>query len=149
MVQLNLPTYAVDLKKIDGKIHIFDAIRKKYLVLTPEEWVRQHFLQYLISHKGFVASLMSLEAGLKYNQRQKRTDLVVYDQTMKPLLLVECKAPSVKITDKTFQQIITYYKEVNAQYMAVTNGLEHYFFQIQHGQIHFLEDIPDYPSLKA
>src|SRR4051812_45776443 len=98
MEQLNLPPYQFKLKKTGEQIRIFDSIRKKYVVLTPEEWVRQNFLQYLIREKNFPSSLIAVEAGLKYNQLQKRTDVLVYDKTGSPFLLVECKASSVKIT---------------------------------------------------
>lgn len=144
MVQLNLPTYAVDLRKIDGKVHIFDAIRKKYLVLTPEEWVRQHFLHFLINQKGYPASLINMETGLKYNQQQKRTDLIAHNNSMEAVLLVECKAPSIKITDKTFQQIATYYSQVSSRYMVITNGLEHYCFSIKDKELFFEDEIPPY-----
>lgn len=147
MVQLNLPTYPVDMRKIDGKIHIFDAIRKKYLVLTPEEWVRQHFLQFLINQKGYPASLIKMESGLKYNQQQKRTDLIAHNNLLEAVLLVECKAPSVKITDKSFQQIATYYNQVDAQHMVLTNGLEHFCFSVIDKKLNFEKEIPFY-SLK-
>ena len=146
MVQLNLPTYPVDLRKIDGKIHIFDAIRKKYLVLTPEEWVRQHFIHFLINQKGYPASLMKMESGLKYNQQQKRTDIIACNNLLQAVLLVECKAPSVKITDKTFQQIATYYSQVDAQYMVLTNGLEHFCFSVIGKKLQFEAEVPFYEA---
>lgn len=146
MVQLNLPTYPVDLRKIDGKIHIFDANRKKYLVLTPEEWVRQHFLQFLMNQKAYPGSLIKLESGIKYNRQQKRTDLIAHNNKMQPVLLVECKAPQVKINDKTFQQIATYNSEIKAKYLVITNGLEHYCFHVVGKEIVFLEEVPTYES---
>jgi hypothetical protein len=144
MQKLNLPPYDVNLRKMGGKIHIFDPIRKKYLVLTPEEWVRQHFLQFLIQHKSYPASLVKMESGLKYHERSKRTDLVVYNRAMKPHLLVECKAPDVKITDKTFSQITNYYRQLPAKYMIITNGMEHYCFRPDAEQLVFEKDIPPF-----
>ncbi|MBL0765372.1 type I restriction enzyme HsdR N-terminal domain-containing protein [Marivirga atlantica] len=147
MVQLNLPPYEVKLQKMDGKIHIFDSIRKKYLVLTSEEWVRQHFLHFLIKHKSYPQGLISMESGIKYNQLQKRTDMVVRNRDLSPLLLVECKAPEVKLNDQVFRQITTYFKEFKAKYMIVTNGLEHYCFSIENGAISFKDEIPTYDAI--
>ncbi|MGZ4048142.1 MAG: type I restriction enzyme HsdR N-terminal domain-containing protein [Bacteroidia bacterium] len=126
MEQLNLPTYQFKLKKAGERIQIFDSIRKKYVVLTPEEWVRQNFLQYLIQEKKFPSSLIAVEAGLKYNQLQKRTDVLVYDKSGSPFLLVECKASSVKITQDTFDQIARYNMIFKVKYLVVTNGLNHF-----------------------
>jgi hypothetical protein len=147
MQKLNLPPYDVNLRKIDGKIHIFDPIRKKFLVLTPEEWVRQHFLQFLIQHKSYPASLVKMESGLKYHERNKRTDLVVYNREMNPHFLVECKAPDVKITDKTFSQIADYYSQLPAKYMIITNGMEHYCFRPDGIELVFEEEIPEFSDL--
>lgn len=146
MQKLNLPPYDVNLCKMDGKIHIFDPIRKKYLVLTPEEWVRQHFLQFLIQYKNYPASLIKMEAGLKYYERYKRTDLVVYSREMKPYLLVECKAPDVKISDKTFSQITNYFSQIPAKYMIITNGMEHYCFKPEENELVFEKEIPDFSA---
>ncbi len=144
MEKLNLPPYEAELRKLDGKIHIFDPIRKKYLVLSPEEWVRQHFLNFLIHNKGYSPSLISMESGLKYNERQKRTDLVAYGPQLIPLLLVECKAPDVKITQKSFTQISSYFSQVKAKYMILTNGLEHFCFRPNNKELIFEENIPNF-----
>lgn len=144
MEKLNLPPYEAELQKLDGKIHIFDPIRKKYLVLSPEEWVRQHFLNFLIHNKGYSPSLISMESGLKYNERQKRTDLVAYGPQLIPLLLVECKAPDVKITQKSFTQISSYFSQVKAKYMILTNGLEHFCFRPNNKELIFEENIPNF-----
>lgn len=144
MEKLNLPAFEPNLRKMDGKIHIFDPIRKKYLVLSPEEWVRQYFLNFLIHHKNYPASLISMESGLKYNERQKRTDLVAYGPGMVPLLLVECKAPEIKITQKSFSQIASYFSQVKAKYMVLTNGLDHFCFRPEEKALKFEETIPDY-----
>ncbi len=147
MIQLNLPSYKVKLREVGGKLHIFDSIRKKFLVLTPEEWVRQHFLHFLIEHKGYPAGLISMESGIKYNTLQKRTDMVVRNRALQPLLLVECKAPQVKITEKVFQQITSYYKQITAKYMLITNGLEHFCFKVTDGKFIFVAEIPTYSEI--
>jgi hypothetical protein len=147
MQRLNLPPYDVNLRKMDGKIHIFDPIRKKFLVLTPEEWVRQHFIQFLIHYKNYPASLIKAESGLKYHERKKRTDLTVFNRKMEPLLLIECKAPDVKISNNTFSQITNYYSQFQAKYMIITNGMEHYCFRPNAKELVFEKEIPDFSDL--
>ena len=147
MQKLNLPPYDVKLRKMDGKIHIFDPIRKKYLVLTPEEWVRQHFIQFLIQHKKYPSSLIKSETALQYHERKKRTDVTVFDRKMEPLLLIECKAPDVKITESTFSQIANYYSQFKSTYMIITNGMEHYCFRPEAKELVFDEDIPAFSDL--
>jgi hypothetical protein len=144
MQLLNLPSYQFKIKESDGRIQIFDTIRKKYLVLTPEEWVRQNFLQFLIQEKKFPASLIAVEAGLKYNQLQKRTDVLVYDKQGSPYLMVECKAPEVKISQDTFDQIARYNMAFKVRYLVVTNGLQHFCCQMNYveNNYQFLEQIP-------
>ena len=146
MEQLNLPTYKFKLKKEGEIIKIFDGIRKKYVVLTPEEWVRQNFLEYLIQEKKFPASLIAVEAGLKYNQLQKRADVLVYDKSGNPFLMVECKASSVKITQDTFDQIARYNIVFKVKYLVVTNGLNHFCCVMDYtdNSYKYLETIPMY-----
>ncbi|MEH0157952.1 type I restriction enzyme HsdR N-terminal domain-containing protein [Limibacter armeniacum] len=140
---LNLPSYDCKLQKRDNKLYIFDQIRKKYLQLTPEEWVRQHFIHFL-SQQGFPKSLMSIEAGLKLNKLQKRTDIVIYDRQGKPFMLVECKAPEIKLSDATFNQAASYNMVLKAPYLSITNGMQHYFCHIdfENKKYSFLETIP-------
>src|ERR1035437_1139348 len=126
MKALNLPAYQFKLKQLGDRTQIFDKIRKKYVALTPEEWVRQNFLQYLIQEKKFPALLISVEAGLKYNQLQKRMDVLVYDKQGSPYLMVECKAPEVKITQVVFDQIARHNMVFKVKYLVVTNGLNHF-----------------------
>ncbi|MFD2999486.1 type I restriction enzyme HsdR N-terminal domain-containing protein [Pontibacter toksunensis] len=109
---------------------IFDAIRRKYVVLTPEEWVRQHFVHYLINTLSYPKSLISIERGANYNKLQKRSDLCVYNQEGKPHLLVECKASSVPITQEVVKQVSVYNRTLRAQFVAITNGLEHFCWQV-------------------
>ncbi|MFY9309301.1 MAG: type I restriction enzyme HsdR N-terminal domain-containing protein [Bacteroidia bacterium] len=132
------------MKQEGLRTHIFDSIRKKYVVLTPEEWVRQNFLQYLIQDKKFPASLIAVEAGLKYNQLQKRMDVLVYDRLGTPHLMVECKAPEVKITQDTFDQIARYNMAFKVKYLVVTNGMDHFCCQMDYSQntFQYLEQIP-------
>ncbi|WP_372773576.1 type I restriction enzyme HsdR N-terminal domain-containing protein [Mangrovibacterium sp.] len=147
--QLNLPTYSFRTKQVEGKIQIFDQIRKKYLVLTPEEWVRQNFIRYLIDEKGFPASLMVVEAGLKLNQNQFRADLVVYNKSRSPLMIVEFKAPEIKITQKTFDQIARYNLTFEVPYLIVSNGMNHYCCQVdfEKRNYRFLQEIPTFMEL--
>ena len=144
MEQLNLPPYQFKLKKSDDRVQIFDSIRKKYVVLTPEEWVRQNFLKYLIHEKNFPSSLIAVEAGLKYNQLQKRADVLVYDKSGSPFLLVECKASSVKISQDTFDQIARYNMTFKVKYLVVTNGLNHFCCMMDYtdNSYKFLETVP-------
>lgn len=143
---LNLPTYQFKLKKQGARNQIFDAIRKKYVVLSPEEWVRQNFLQYLIMDKNYPASLIAVEAGLKYNQLQKRMDVLVYDKQGNPHLMVECKAPEVKITQDVFDQIARYNMIFKVKYLVVTNGINHFCCLMDYtaNTYSYLENIPDF-----
>lgn len=126
MHQLNLPDYPVQSKIEGGQSWIFDRFRKKYVVLTPEEWVRQHFLNYLVSELGYPKSLVKVESGLKVNKMDKRTDIIVYNREARPFLLVECKSSQVALTDKVFNQLSIYNKAIKARYLVITNGLKHY-----------------------
>jgi len=126
MHKLNLPEFEYSLRKADDKVWIFDVIRKKFLVLTPEEWVRQHFVHYLISELRYPKSLIKLEGGLKYNSLSKRSDIVVFDRTGIPWMIVECKSPDQKISENILHQASVYNSTLKAKYLAITNGLKHY-----------------------
>lgn len=147
--QLNLPTYSFRTRQTESKIQIFDEIRKKFLVLTPEEWVRQNFIRYLVEEKHFPASLMAIETGLKLNQNQFRADLLVYSKGGNPLMIIEFKAPEVKITQKTFDQIARYNLTFMVPYLIVSNGLSHYCCQVDFDarNYQFFKDIPDFSDL--
>ena len=148
MQQLNLPEYEFKIKT-DGNIkQIFDPIRKKYLVLTPEEWVRQNFIQYLIHELEIPASHIGVENATSYNKLRKRSDILVSNQSGKVAMLVECKATSVKITQKTFDQIALYNNQ-RVEYLVVTNGLNHYCCQFvaETNSYHFVEIMPKYNKL--
>ncbi|MCK5781596.1 MAG: type I restriction enzyme HsdR N-terminal domain-containing protein [Flavobacteriales bacterium] len=146
MQQLNLPKYNLRLKRKDDVIYIFDSIRKKYLVLTPEEWVRQNFIQYLIIDKSYPSSYFSIEKGIKVSNTQKRVDIAVYNKSREIEILVECKAPEVKITQKSFDQIARYNLTLNSKYLIVTNGITHYYakMDLDKEKYIFLKDIPEY-----
>jgi hypothetical protein len=149
MEQLNLPTYSIKLKEEGGGQLIFDSIRRKYLVLTPEEWVRQNFIQYLIQEKDYPQSLIVIEKGLKLNELQKRADVLIYDKFGNPLLLIECKAAKVKINQETFEQIARYNQVFKVPYLIVTNGLNHYCCKVDFDKnnFEFLKEIPSYQEL--
>ena len=146
MQQLNLPEYQFKLRKNVNNNEIFDAFRKKYVVFTSEEWVRQNILQFLIKERNFPASLIAVEIGLKYNQMQKRADILAYDKLGQPYLLVECKAPEVKITQETFHQIALYNMTFKVRYLVVTNGLNHFCCLMEYDKntFQYLETIPIY-----
>ena len=129
MQKLNLPTYPFKLKSNEKQTLIFDNLRKRYFVLTPEEWVRQHFVQFLIEEKKYPVSLIAIEKQLTINALKKRTDIVVFDKSGNPDIIVECKAPHIKIAQDTFDQIARYNLKLNAKYLIVTNGLDHFFLQ--------------------
>ncbi|MFO7940443.1 MAG: type I restriction enzyme HsdR N-terminal domain-containing protein [Bacteroidales bacterium] len=149
MQQLNLPTYPIKIIQKEGKPYIFDIVRKKYLQLTPEEWVRQHWVHYLHFDKHYPLSLISVESGLRVNKNANRSDLLCYDRQGRKRVVVECKAPEVKITQKAFDQIARYNLTLKADYLVVTNGLTHYCCQIDlaTGSYEFRQDVPDFPTL--
>jgi len=146
MQKLNLQTYSFRIKSKENKQFIFDIIRKKYVVLNPEEWVRQHIIHYLISDKGYPKSLIAVEKQLTINTLIKRFDILVFNNKGLPHIIVECKAPSIKITQKTFDQIARYNLKINAEYLMLTNGLQHYFCKLDHANeaYKFLKDLPNY-----
>ncbi len=130
MTRLNLPSIDCKITEIEGKKKIFDFIRKKYIVLTPEEWVRQHLIHLLVNQLGFSKNLIKVESGLSYHALDKRSDIVVYDMQAKPYLLIECKAPEVKLDKKTMSQASIYNKTLKAPYLVVSNGLKTFCFEI-------------------
>jgi len=149
MRALNLPTYSFSIKEEQGKKLIFDRFRKKQVVLTPEEWVRQNFLMYLVKEKNYPASLIAVEAGLKVAQRKKRTDILVYSRQAQPLLIVECKAPEIKISEKVFEQIVRYNMSLQVNFLVVSNGLQHFCCKLDYANntYSFLKEIPSYQDL--
>ena len=146
MQVLNFPTYKFKLKSSENKQYIFDVIRKKYVVLTPEEWVRQHTVIFLTDQKKYPKSLIAIEKQLEVNKLKKRTDILVFNTNGQPELIVECKAPTIKLTQASFDQIARYNLKLEANYLVVTNGLQHYFCKLDHQNERyiFLKEIPDY-----
>ena len=146
MEKLNFPMFNLPTKSKENKNFIFDSIRKKWLILTPEEWVRQHCVQYLINNKGYPIGLIQVEKKLKVNQREKRYDIVCFNQEGKINLLVECKRPDVKITQRTFDQISQYNYALKSDLIMITNGLEHYYCRInfEDKKYVFLDKLPPF-----
>lgn len=143
---MNIKNEKRKIKEIDGKAYIFDIIRKKYIYLTPEEIVRQNFLDYLISEKKYSKNLIKLESQIKYNTLEKRSDILVYDISGQPFLLVECKADSVAINQKTIEQASRYNLQMKAPYLCVTNGFKTFCFEVNFEKNTFvqLSNIPDF-----
>lgn len=150
MQTLHLPASEFRITEQNGKKMIFDRIRKKFVTLTSEEWVRQHVIEYLISSRNVPASLIGIEVPLKMNRLQKRADIVVYNLSGKPCLLVECKAPEVEVTQAVFDQIARYNMAMNVKFLVVTNGMVHFACSIDHenASFCFLEEIPDFQKMQ-
>lgn len=146
---LNLPAYLFRIKEKEGKKVIFDIFRRKWIALTPEEWVRQNFIRYLSEAKHFPVSLISVERSLRMNQQNFRADAVIFAKSGEPFLIIECKSPEVKISQETFDQIVRYNMELKVKYLIVTNGLNHYCCIIDKEKFTyaFLPEIPDYKDL--
>ena len=146
MLKLSFPNYEFRLKKIDEKKFIFDEIRKKYIELTAEEWVRQNCVKFLINEKKYKSQLIAIEKKIILNNLTKRFDIIAYDNNGDPNLLVECKAPNIAIRQETFDQILSYNRVINSKYLMITNGIIHYYCKIDNidNKINFLKDIPNY-----
>lgn len=146
MKQLNFPIYSFRFKNSENKTYIFDEIRKKFIILTPEEWVRQNTLHYLIYEKKYSKSYINVEKLVKVNGINKRYDIVVFNSNGSIFLLIECKAPEVTISQQTFDQIAQYNLILKAEHLMVTNGLNHYFCQMdfENEKYLFLKELPDY-----
>lgn len=151
MQELNFPKYSFRFKSSENKLAIFDEVRKKFILLTPEEWVRQHTVRYLLSEKKYPNSLTNVEKVIKVNDLTKRYDVVVYNPDGSIFLLVECKAPNVKITQETFNQIARYNLVLKAEHLMVTNGLNHYYCKMdfENERYIFLEDLPPFVMTKT
>ena len=149
MQQLNLPEANFKILQENNKTKVFDIIRKKYVALTPEEYVRQQFIHYLINEKKYPKGLLAVEKQLKIYDLEKRTDIVLYNTSGKPVVIVECKAPPVNITQKTFDQIARYNMNFKAEYLIVTNGLKHYCCKpdYENNTYEFLREIPEYETI--
>lgn len=146
MQKLNFPTYTFRFKNSENKVAIFDEIRKKFVILTPEEWVRQNVVQFLLEEKKYPKSYINVEKVIKINGLTKRYDIVVFQPNGQLFLLVECKAPEVSISQNTFDQIARYNMVLEAEYLMVTNGLNHYFCQMdfENEKYLFLRELPEF-----
>ena len=144
--ELNFPKFSFRFKNKENKISIFDVIRKRFVILQPEEWVRQHCIHYLIDYKGYPKSLINIEKELIINSLRKRYDIVVFNSDGSIHLIVECKAPAVNINQNVFDQIALYNLSLNATYLMISNGINHYYCQMdfKKEKYHFLKDIPEY-----
>ncbi len=151
MQKLNLPEYTFRYRELNNKTEIFDVVRKKFVALAPEEWVRQNFLHFLINEKNVPVSLIAVEQALKVYKRKKRSDIIIYRNTGEPLAVVECKAPEVKISQDAFDQIVRYNMTLKVSCLIVTNGIQHYCCMIDYNDLSykFLDDIPSYEMMIA
>lgn len=151
MKQLNLPEYTFRIAGNEGSETIFDPIRRKYVRLTPEEWVRQNFIQYLVREGRYPAGLMGVEVMFMLNKLKRRVDILVHNRLGKPVMIVECKEPEVKIDDKVFDQIVAYNLGLKVPYIVVTNGLVHYACRVRRDQpgYEYINVIPLYDELNT
>ncbi len=142
MQQLNLPAAQFKIKTVENKQQVFDEVRKKYVVLTPEEWVRQHFVHYLVRHLNYSSGLIAVEMLVKVNGLSQRADIVLFNKKGQPVMIVECKAPEVNVSRRVFNQAARYNTKLKVDYLVVTNGLQHYCARL-------LDDEGNYELLKA
>ena len=150
MKALNLPTYSLKIKSEKNQEYIYDSFRKKYVRLTPEEWVRQNFAHYLVREKSFPGSRITLEKTLRINKLTKRCDILVYNDTGDAVLMVECKSPEIKIGQQTFEQVSVYNLAFHVGYLIITNGLKQYCCKVDFTErsVNFLKEIPDYEGIR-
>lgn len=148
-MELNLPPYPHKVQLVDGNPMIYDSIRKKYVALTPEEWVRQHFINYLIVEKQYRPALIAVEKTIRFNDMNRRFDIVCYYRDGTPCLIVECKAPDIPLSDDVFNQVLQYNYTIAAPYIIITNGITHLCAQWEGGiQCSLLSEIPSFPPPK-
>lgn len=149
MFRLNLPTYEIKIAQRGNKQLIFDFLRRKYVALTPEEWVRQHFVHYLIEHKGYPAGLIGNEVELNVGEKKLRCDTILYNKVAQPQMIIEYKAPQIKLQQKTFDQISAYNLLLKVDYLIVSNGMQHICCRMdyENQKYCFLEDIPNHQEL--
>lgn len=149
MFALNLPVFEYKIRQHEGKNQIFDPLRRKFVVLTPEEWVRQHFVNYLIVEKGFPAGRMSNECNINLYGQKRRCDTVLYNEFLHPLVIVEYKAPEITISQAVFNQIAAYNMVLKVKYLIVSNGLKHYCCRMdyENQKVEYIDAIPGYKDL--
>lgn len=149
MIRLNLPTFEIKLSGTKEHPRIYDILRRRYIALTPEEWVRQHFVHFLTGHKGYPTALMANEISLSIGNKKLRADSVLYDRQMQPRMIIEYKAPHIEITQKVFDQIAAYNLLLHVDYLVVSNGIQHYCCRMdyENHKYEFLREIPDYDEI--
>ena len=148
-MQINLPSCEIKVREQNGRREVFDFLRRRYVALTPEEWVRQHFTHFLVEHKGYPTGLLANEMELRVGEKRVRCDTVLYSLTLQPQMIVEYKAPDIAITQRVFDQITVYNMLLHADYLVVTNGMLHYCLRMDYDRhsYEFLSDIPDYRTI--
>lgn len=148
-MEINLPPYDIKMREQGGKRQIFDFLRRKYVALTPEEWVRQHFVHFLINHKGYPQGLLANEVELKVGDKKLRCDTLLYNRALQPQMIIEYKAPHVEITQQVFNQITVYNHLLHVDFLVISNGLQHFCCRMDydHQSYAFLQEIPDYRLL--
>ena len=149
MYELNLPKYEIQLRGTREKPEIFDFLRRRYVKLTPEEWVRQHFVHWLVEHKGYPKGLLGNEIELQVGEKKLRCDSILYDSNAHPVMIIEYKAPTIALSQKVFDQISAYNLLLHVDYLMMSNGIEHYCCQMDYERncYYFLQDIPDYEKI--
>ena len=148
-MEINLPPYDIKMREQGGKRQIFDFLRRKYVALTPEEWVRQHFVHFLINHKGYPQGLLANEVELKVGDKKLRCDTLLYNRALQPQMIIEYKAPHVEIKQQVFNQITVYNHLLHVDFLVISNGLQHFCCRMDydHQSYAFLQEIPDYQLL--
>lgn len=149
MYSLNLPKYEIKVGGTPEKPTIFDFLRRKFVRLTPEEWVRQHFTHFLVEHKGYPQTLLANEIELRVGEKHLRCDTLLYNKTLQPMMIIEYKAPTIPLTQKVFDQISTYNLLLHVDYLIVSNGINHYCCKMdyENKKYLFLKDIPEYENI--
>ena len=149
MYELNLPPYEIRINEHKGRRQIFDCLRRKFVALTPEEWVRQHFTHFLMEHKGYPQTLLANEVELRLGDKKLRCDTLLYTPSMQPRMIIEYKAPTITLQQKTFDQIAVYNLLLKVDYLIISNGLQHFccHMDYERGSYEFLKEIPDYDEL--
>jgi len=149
MLQLNLPQYSFRIKKLNEKLVIFDSQRKRYVALTPEEWVRQNFIRFLIEEKGYPAAYLAIEKQLNMNGMKKRCDAILYNEHAQPFLIIELKAPNVAISQATFDQVAVYNAKLKVDFFIISNGIEHFCCKVnlETARYEFFPKIPDFNQI--
>ena len=149
MQPLNLPPFEANIKKMDGMVKILDVLRRRFVALTPEEWVRQHFVHFLIGHKGYPKGLLANEVELRIGEKKLRCDSLLYNTDLQPQMIIEYKAPHIELTQRVFDQITAYNFLLHVDYLVISNGLQHFCCRMdyENREYSFLRNIPDYKDL--